>query len=67
MWMWMWMLFEAVRVCCSCGGRERGPTALAGADTYVHMCSLQNNQIGVAGARDLGAVLRVNTTLTSLT
>jgi hypothetical protein len=31
------------------------------------MGSLQNNQIGAAGARDLGAVLQVNTTLTSLT
>jgi hypothetical protein len=30
------------------------------------MGSLESNQIGDAGARDLGAALRVNTTLTTL-
>jgi hypothetical protein len=30
------------------------------------MGSLANNNIGDAGARDLGAALRVNTTLTTL-
>jgi hypothetical protein len=30
------------------------------------MGSLGGNNIGVAGARDLGAALRVNTTLTTL-
>jgi hypothetical protein len=30
------------------------------------MSSLYNNNIGAAGARDLGAALRINTTLTKL-
>jgi hypothetical protein len=32
----------------------------------LHHGSLWNNKIGDAGARDLGAALRVNTTLTEL-
>jgi hypothetical protein len=64
MWMWMWMLFEAVWVCCSCGGREGAPTTLVSAHT--NMGSLDSNLIGDAGARDLGAALQVNMTLTTL-
>jgi hypothetical protein len=33
---------------------------------HLHMGSLSNNNIGDAGARDLGAALQVNTTLTTL-
>jgi hypothetical protein len=65
MWMWMWMLFEAVWVCCSCGVREGAPRPSP--CSYVHMGSLTYNNIGDAGARDLGAALQVNTTLTELT
>ncbi len=60
----MWMLFEAVWACCSCGGRE-GPHDL-GRCSHLHMGSLGVNNIGAAGARDLGAALQVNTTLTKL-
>jgi hypothetical protein len=34
--------------------------------SHVHMGSLSENDIGDAGARDLGAALQVNTTLTEL-
>jgi hypothetical protein len=34
--------------------------------SHLHMGSLSHNNIGTAGARDLGAALRVNTTLTTL-
>jgi hypothetical protein len=34
--------------------------------SHLHMGSLHYNNIGAAGARDLGAALRVNTTLTTL-
>jgi hypothetical protein len=55
MWMWMWILFEAVWVCF-------------GQCSHLHMGSLDENNIGDAGALDLGAALRVlvNTTLTTL-
>ncbi len=56
--------FEAVWVCCSCGGGEGAPTTLVSALT--HMGSLDNDNIGDEGARDLGAALQVNRTLTKL-
>jgi hypothetical protein len=34
--------------------------------SHLNMGSLRDNEIGDAGARDLGAALRVNTTLTTL-
>jgi hypothetical protein len=34
--------------------------------SHLHMGSLCHNYIGDAGARDLGAALQVNTTLTRL-
>jgi hypothetical protein len=34
--------------------------------SHLHMGSLHFNNIGAAGARDLGAALQVNTTLTNL-
>jgi hypothetical protein len=34
--------------------------------SYLHMGSLGVNKIGNEGARDLGAALQVNTTLTEL-
>ncbi len=60
------MLLEAVWACCSLSsGAERPPHDL-GQCSHLHMGSLESNQIGDAGARDLGAALRVNTTLTTL-
>jgi hypothetical protein len=44
---------------------EREPKNL-GQCSHLHMGSLIRNNIGDAGARDLGAALRVNTTLTML-
>jgi hypothetical protein len=44
---------------------EREPHDL-GHCSHLHMGSLGGNNIGAAGARDLGAALQVNTTLTSL-
>jgi hypothetical protein len=35
-------------------------------DSHVHMGRLGENNIGDEGARDLGAALQVNTTLTKL-
>jgi phage replication-related protein YjqB (UPF0714/DUF867 family) len=60
----MWVWDGAVWVCLSCGDREGASTTLASADT--HMGSLHFNNIGNEGARDLGAALQVNTTLTTL-
>ncbi len=37
-----------------------------GQRSHLHMGSLEVNNIGAAGARDLGAALQVNTTLGSL-
>jgi hypothetical protein len=34
--------------------------------SHLHMGSLERNNIGEAGARDLGAALQVNRTLTKL-
>ncbi len=59
------MLLEAVWVCFSCGGSEE-PATLLSAHRDLHMGSLARNNIGEAGARDLGAALQVNTTLTTL-
>jgi hypothetical protein len=56
-----------VWVYCSCGGRapERKPCEY-GQCSHFHMDSLRDSIIGDAGARDLGAALRVNSTLTTL-
>jgi hypothetical protein len=45
--------------------RARKPHDL-GQCSHLHMGSLRGNIIGAAGARDLGAALQVNTTLTTL-
>jgi hypothetical protein len=55
-----------VRLCCVYDEVlrwQRAPTIFASAHLHI---SLRSNQIGDAGARDLGATLLVNTTLTSL-
>jgi hypothetical protein len=44
---------------------EREPHDL-GQCSHLHTGSLQENNIGAAGARNLGAALQVNTTLTTL-
>jgi hypothetical protein len=44
---------------------EREPPDL-GQCSHLHIGSLARNSIGDAGARDLGAALQVNTTLTEL-
>ncbi len=44
---------------------EREPNDL-GQCSHLHMGSLESNNIGDAGARDLGAALQVNTTLMTL-
>ncbi len=36
------------------------------ASAYLRIGSLMNNYIGASGARDLGAALQVNTTLTTM-
>ncbi len=68
-----------VRLGCGCGCEcylrrcgciavvvtEREPHDL-GQCSHLHMDSVSSNSIGDAGARDLGAALRVNTTLTML-
>jgi hypothetical protein len=46
-------------------GPRREPHDL-GQYSHLHMVSLRDNNIGAAGARDLGAALQVNTTLTTL-
>ncbi len=56
---------EAVWVCVAVVGAEREPHNL-GQCSHLHMGSLGGNAIGAAGARDLGAALQVNTTLTEL-
>jgi hypothetical protein len=45
--------------------RQRAPHDL-GQCSHLHIGSLDRNNIGDAGARDLGAALQVNTTLTTL-
>ncbi len=44
---------------------EREPKNL-GQCSHLHMGSLHSNNIGAAGAQDLGAALRINMTLTKL-
>ncbi len=44
---------------------EREPHDLSQC-SRLHMGSIGNNNIGAAGARDLGAALQVNTTLKKL-
>jgi hypothetical protein len=56
----MWM-----RMCVAVAGAEWEPHDL-GQCSHLHMGSLDENNIGDAGALDLGAALRVNTTLTTL-
>jgi hypothetical protein len=43
---------------------EREPYDLG--QSHLNMGSLGRNNVGAAGARDLGAALRINTTLTKL-
>ncbi len=53
---------------CSCfvvAVAQREPHDL-GQCSHLHMVSLGGNNIGAEGARDLGAALQVNTTLTTL-
>jgi hypothetical protein len=45
---------------------ERPPPHALGQCSHSHMGSLNSNKIGDAGARDLGAALRVNTMLKTL-
>jgi hypothetical protein len=60
----MWMC--GMRWCgCVAAVAEREPHDL-GQCSHLNMGSLAFNRIGDAGARDLGAALRVNTTLTKL-
>jgi hypothetical protein len=51
--------------CIAVAVAEREPHDL-GKYSHLHMGSLKSNNIGDEGARDLGAALRVNTTLTKL-
>jgi hypothetical protein len=63
----MWNVDVDLRRCgcvCSCGGREGAPRPWP-VLTLAHGQPCDNN-IGDAGARDLGAALQVNTTLTTL-
>jgi hypothetical protein len=64
--MWMQMWDEAIWVCCTFDGREEAPRPCQGHCSHLHMASLGSNNIGDAGAWDLGAALQVNTTLTTL-
>jgi hypothetical protein len=52
-------------ICVAVAGAEREPHDLCQC-SHLHMGSLSYNNIGAAGARDLGAVLQINTTLTKL-
>jgi hypothetical protein len=51
--------------CVAVAVTEREPHDL-GHCSHLRMGSLNDNNIGDAGVRDLGAALRVNTTLTKL-
>jgi hypothetical protein len=60
---------------CECYLRRCGCVAVSvavreahdlGQCSHLHMGSLERNNIGDAGARDLGAALQVNTTMTTL-
>jgi hypothetical protein len=59
--MWMWRRCGCVAVAVT----EREPHNLCQC-SHLPICSLRVNNIGHAGARDLGAALQVNTTLTTL-
>jgi hypothetical protein len=63
--MWMSILFEAVLGLHAAAVAEREPHDL-GQCSHLHIGSLNSNNIGDAGARDLGAALQVNTMLTTL-
>jgi hypothetical protein len=52
--------------CVAVAVTERESLHDIGQCSHFHMASLHRNNIGDAGARDLGAALRVNTTLTNL-
>ncbi len=45
---------------------QKGSHHDLGQCSHLHLGSLQSNNIGEAGARDLGAALQINTTLTEL-
>jgi hypothetical protein len=51
--------------CVAAALAEREPHEF-GQCSHLHMGSLHFNKVGDAGARDLGAALQVNTTLTEL-
>jgi hypothetical protein len=59
--MWMWRRCG----CAAVAVTEREPHDL-GQCSHFHMGRLGGNDIGAAGARDLGAALQVNTTLETL-
>ena len=64
----MWVDVDGVLRRCGCVAvsvAEREPHDL-GQCSHVHMGSLSYTNIGDEGARDLGAALQVNTTLTML-
>ncbi len=52
-------------VCVAVAVTKREPHDLCQC-SHLHMGSLAFNRIGDAGARDLGAALQLNTTLTTL-
>ncbi len=52
--------------CVAVSMAERGGPHDLGQCSHLHMGSLCLNRIGDAGARDLGAALQVNMTLTTL-
>jgi hypothetical protein len=62
----MWMRIRLRRFGCAAAAvAEREPHDL-GQCSHLHMGSLNENNIGDTGARDLGAALQVNRTLTTL-
>ncbi len=52
--------------CCSYVELKRISPRELGQCSHLHMGSLSANRIGDEGARDLGAALKINTTLTTL-
>jgi hypothetical protein len=65
MCMWKWTRMRRCG-CAAVAVAERGPPRPWPVLSHLHMGSLGGNDIGAAGARDLGAALQVNTTLTTL-
>jgi hypothetical protein len=62
----MWMRIPLRRYgCVAVSVAETDPHDL-GQCSHLHMGSLTNNRLGDEGARDVGAALQVNTTLTKL-